>query len=153
MTSNLGSREIQASVENPLADRDIRSDVLQVLRDHFKPEFLNRIDDIVVFKQLTREQISTIIDVQLEKLRKNLDERGITIELDSSARELLVAEGYDPVYGARPLKRAIQTLIQNPLAVSLLKGDIASGQTIRVTAENGEMRFTPATGGQKDVKV
>ena len=72
---------------------------------------------------------------------------------DESAKELLVAEGYDPVYGARPLKRAIQTLIQNPLAVSLLKGDIASGQTIRVTAENGEMRFTPATGGQKDVKV
>ena len=151
MTSNLGSREIQSATENPLADRNIKNDVLQVLRDHFKPEFLNRIDDIVVFEQLTRDEIAQIIDVQLEKLRKNLAERGITIELDATARELLVAEGYDPVYGARPLKRAIQTLIQNPLAVSLLKGDIASGQSVRVTAENGEMKFTPATDEQKAV--
>jgi ATP-dependent Clp protease ATP-binding subunit ClpB len=143
MTSNLGSREIQAAAENPLADRDIRNDVLKVLRDHFKPEFLNRIDDIVVFGQLGRDQIATIIDVQLEKLRKNLAERDITIELDDSARELIIEEGYDPVYGARPLKRAIQSLIQNPLAVSLLKGDIHGGSTIRVAAENGAMKFTP----------
>ncbi len=143
MTSNLGSREIQAAAENPLADRDIRNDVLKVLRDHFKPEFLNRIDDIVVFGQLGRDQIATIIDVQLEKLRKNLAERDITIELDNSARELIIEEGYDPVYGARPLKRAIQSLIQNPLAVSLLKGDIHGGSTIRVSAEDGAMKFTP----------
>jgi ATP-dependent Clp protease ATP-binding subunit ClpB len=148
MTSNLGSREIQAATENPLADRDIKTNVLQVLRDHFKPEFLNRIDDIVVFTQLEREQIARIIDVQLEKLRKNLQERGITIELDQSARDVLVQEGYDPVYGARPLKRAIQTLIQNPLAVSLLKGDIVSGQTVRVVAENGEIKFSPVGGEQ-----
>jgi ATP-dependent Clp protease ATP-binding subunit ClpB len=128
MTSNLGSREIQAGAENPLADRDMKTDVLQVLRDHFKPEFLNRIDDIVVFTQLTREQIATIIDVQLEKLRANLAERDITIELDEKARALLVEQGYDPVYGARPLKRAIQTLIQNPLAVKLLNGEIGAGR-------------------------
>src|SRR5687767_3422862 len=146
MTSNLGSREIQSATENPLADRDIRKDVLQVLRDHFKPEFLNRIDDIVVFKQLGREQIAMIIDVQLEKLRKTLEERGIAIELDESAKDLLVSEGYDPVYGARPLKRAIQTLVQNPLAVSLLKAEIASGNTVRVSAENGEMKFATVTG-------
>ena len=143
MTSNLGSREIQSAAENPLADRDIRNDVLKVLRDHFKPEFLNRIDDIVVFGQLGRDQIASIIDVQLEKLRKNLDERGIRLELDDSARELIIQEGYDPVYGARPLKRAIQSLIQNPLAVSLLKGDIVSGITVRVSAEGGVMKFTP----------
>ena len=146
MTSNLGSREIQSAAENPHADRDIKKEVLQVLRDHFKPEFLNRIDDIVVFRQLDRDQIARIIDVQLEKLRRNLEDRGITIELDETARDLLVQEGYDPVYGARPLKRAIQSLVQNPLAVSLLKGDIAAGQTVRVSAENGEMRFTPAEG-------
>jgi ATP-dependent Clp protease ATP-binding subunit ClpB len=149
MTSNLGSREIQAATENPLADRDIRTSVLQVLRDHFKPEFLNRVDDIVVFKQLGREQIAKIIDVQLEKLRKTLEERGISIELDESAKDLLVQEGYDPVYGARPLKRAIQTLIQNPLAVSLLNGELSSGQTVRVSAENGEMKFTPIAAEQK----
>ena len=147
MTSNLGSREIQSAVENPLADRNIRNDVLQVLRDHFKPEFLNRIDDIVVFEQLSKDEIAQIVDVQLEKLRKNLDERGIALELDDSAHELIVTEGYDPVYGARPLKRAIQSLLQNPLAVSLLKGDIASGQTVRVTAENGEMKFAPLESG------
>ncbi|MGB7203127.1 MAG: ATP-dependent chaperone ClpB [Pyrinomonadaceae bacterium] len=146
MTSNLGSREIQSATENPLADRDIKTDVLQVLRDHFKPEFLNRIDDIVVFKQLGREQIAAIIDIQLERLRKSLEERGIVIELDDSARELLVAEGYDPVYGARPLKRAIQSLIQNPLAVKLLNGEVASGQTVRVSAENREIKFSPAEG-------
>ena len=151
MTSNLGSREIQSAQENPLADRNVKTDVLQVLRDHFKPEFLNRIDDIVVFEQLSKNEIAQIIDVQLEKLRKNLEERGITIELDQTARDLLVTEGYDPVYGARPLKRAIQTLIQNPLAVSLLKGEIASGQTVSVTAENGEMKFTPAKDGKKAV--
>jgi ATP-dependent Clp protease ATP-binding subunit ClpB len=149
MTSNLGSREIQAATENPLADRDIRANVLQVLRDHFKPEFLNRIDDIVVFEQLSREEIAQIIDVQLEKLRRNLAERGITIELDDKARELLIKEGYDPVYGARPLKRAIQTLIQNPLAVKLLTGDVATGQTVKVSAKDGEIIFAAADGEQK----
>jgi ATP-dependent Clp protease ATP-binding subunit ClpB len=151
MTSNLGSREIQSAAENPLADRDIRADVLQVLRGHFKPEFLNRIDDIVVFKQLTREQIATIIDVQLERLRKMLAERDIAIELDQSARDLLVQEGYDPIYGARPLKRAIQTLIQNPLAVKLLNGEIGLGQKVLVSAENGEMKFSPSAGEGKAV--
>ena len=149
MTSNLGSREIQAATANPLADRDIKADVLQVLRDHFKPEFLNRIDDIVVFGQLGREEIASIIDVQLEKLRKNLDERGIKLELDDSARELIIQEGYDPVYGARPLKRAIQTLIQNPLAVKLLKGDIGSGQTVKASAAEGAIIFSAVDGEQK----
>ncbi len=148
MTSNLGSREIQTAAENPLVDRDVRTEVLQVLRDHFKPEFLNRIDDIVVFKQLGRDQIATIIDVQLEKLRKNLEERGITLALEDSARDLIVQEGYDPIYGARPLKRAIQSLIQNPLAVKLLNGEIGSGQTVRISAENGEMVFAPIEGGK-----
>jgi ATP-dependent Clp protease ATP-binding subunit ClpB len=149
MTSNLGSREIQSATVNPLVDRDIKTDILQVLRDHFKPEFLNRIDDIVVFEQLSRDEIAKIIDIQLEKLRKNLDERGITLELEDSARELIIQEGYDPVYGARPLKRAIQTLIQNPLAVKLLKSEIGSGQIVKVLAENGEITFAAVDGGQK----
>jgi ATP-dependent Clp protease ATP-binding subunit ClpB len=111
MTSNLGSREIQSAEGD---EKQAREAVVQVMRDYFKPEFLNRIDDIVVFKQLGKEQITEIIDVQLERLRSMLEERGIKIELDDSARDLLVQEGYDPVYGARPLKRAIQSLIQNP---------------------------------------
>lgn len=147
MTSNLGSREIMAanSNTNPLVDKNVRDDVLGILRDHFKPEFLNRIDDIVVFKQLGKEEISNIIEVQLEKLRGLLAERGIAIVLDDSAKELLVKEGYDPAFGARPLKRAIQTMVQNPLAVKLLKGEILSGQTIHVSTDGDELKFTADT--------
>jgi ATP-dependent Clp protease ATP-binding subunit ClpB len=138
MTSNLGSREIQA-VEGD--EKQMREAVTQELRLHFKPEFLNRIDDIVIFHQLSREQIVQIIDVQLERLRAMLSERGIALVLDDSARQLLAREGYDPQYGARPLKRAIQTLIQNPLAVKLLRGEIAPGQTITVSANGDQMEF------------
>lgn len=140
MTSNLGSREIQAVGDD---QNQVREAVTQVLRDYFKPEFLNRIDDIVVFRQLGREQIAQIIDVQLEKLRRTLAERGIKIVLDDSAKDLLVREGYDPTFGARPLKRAIQSLIQNPLAVKLLNGEIAAGQSVKVSADEGQMKFMP----------
>jgi ATP-dependent Clp protease ATP-binding subunit ClpB len=138
MTSNLGSREIQAAEGD---EKQVREAVTQELRLHFKPEFLNRIDDIVIFHQLSREQIKEIIDVQLERLRSTLSDRGITLTLDDSARQLLAREGYDPQYGARPLKRAIQTLIQNPLAVKLLRGEIAPGQTITVSANGDQMMF------------
>jgi ATP-dependent Clp protease ATP-binding subunit ClpB len=153
MTSNLGSRAIQAATENPLADRDVRDDVLQVLRDHFKPEFLNRIDDIVVFTQLGREQIASIIEIQLAKLREMLADRGIVLEMDQSAKDLLVQEGYDPVYGARPLKRAIQSMVQNPLAVKLLNGEIGSGDTVTVAAENGALKFTPKSASVKTAET
>ncbi|HUQ33582.1 MAG TPA: ATP-dependent chaperone ClpB [Pyrinomonadaceae bacterium] len=139
MTSNLGSREIQAAGSD---EKQVREAVTEELRAHFKPEFLNRIDDIVIFHQLTREQIIEIIDVQLERLRSTLAERGVTLALDESARALLAREGYDPQYGARPLKRAIQTLVQNPLAIKLLRGEIAPGQTIQVSANGDEMAFT-----------
>lgn len=136
MTSNLGSREIQAAEGDEI---QMREAVLQELRINFKPEFLNRIDDIVIFKQLSREQIAKIIEVQLERLRAMLSERGILLVLDDSARELLAREGYDPNYGARPLKRAIQTLIQNPLAVKLLRGEVLPNQTIKLTADGDKM--------------
>ena len=138
MTSNLGSREIQAAEGD---EKQVREAVLQELRLHFKPEFLNRIDDIVVFHQLSREQIGKIIDVQLERLTSMLSERNVALVLEPSARELLMREGYDPTYGARPLKRAIQSLIQNPLAVKLLQGEIVPGQTVRVSANGDAMEF------------
>jgi ATP-dependent Clp protease ATP-binding subunit ClpB len=140
MTSNLGSREIQAAGADERAAREM---VIEILREHFKPEFLNRIDDTVVFHQLSREEIVKIIDVQLERLRALLGERNIALTLDDAARDLITREGYDPLYGARPLKRAIQSLIQNPLAVKLLQGEIQPGQTVRVTAEGDELRFAP----------
>jgi len=138
MTSNLGSREIQAAGDD---EKQVREAVLEELRGHFKPEFLNRIDDVVIFHQLSRAEIVRIIDVQLERLRHMLSERNITLVLDDSARELLAREGYDPMYGARPLKRAIQTLIQNPLASKLLRGEIGPGQTIHVSADGDGLAF------------
>ncbi|MDQ3652027.1 MAG: ATP-dependent chaperone ClpB [Acidobacteriota bacterium] len=139
MTSNLGSREIQEADGD---EKQMREAVMQEVRQHFKPEFLNRIDDIVIFHQLTREQIVDIIEVQLERLRALLGERNITITLDDSAKKLLAREGYDPMYGARPLKRAIQTLIQNPLATKLLSGEVVPGQTVRLSADGDGMKFT-----------
>ena len=136
MTSNLGSREIQEAEGD---EKQVREAVLQELRANFKPEFLNRIDDIVIFHQLSREQIEKIIDVQLERLRAMLAERNIQLMLDDSARQLLAREGYDPNYGARPLKRAIQTLVQNPLAIKLLSGEILPGQTVRASASGDTM--------------
>ncbi|HXT63020.1 MAG TPA: ATP-dependent chaperone ClpB [Pyrinomonadaceae bacterium] len=138
MTSNLGSREIQSVSDD---EKQVREAVTEVLQEHFKPEFLNRIDDIVIFHRLSRDQISQIVDVQLERLRHTLRERNISIVLDDSAKEMLAREGYDPSFGARPLKRAIQTLIQNPLAMKLLRGEIQPGQTVTLSARNGEMVF------------
>lgn len=138
MTSNLGSREILAAEGD---EAQAREAVMQELRLHFKPEFLNRIDDIVVFHQLSEEEIVKIVDVQLERLRHMMQDRNITLVLDESARELLAREGYDPAFGARPLKRAIQTLIQNPLAVKILRGEILPGQTVSVSAKGDRMIF------------
>jgi ATP-dependent Clp protease ATP-binding subunit ClpB len=136
MTSNLGSREIQDADGD---EEEVREAVLQELRANFKPEFLNRVDDIVIFHQLSRDQIGQIIDVQLARLFAMLAERNIELSLDDSARQLLAREGYDPNYGARPLKRAIQTLIQNPLAVKLLNGEVLPGQRVKVTANGDQM--------------
>ena len=138
MTSNLGSREIQAAEGD---EAQVREAVMQELRAHFKPEFLNRIDDIVVFHQLSESEIVRIVDVQLDRLRRMMQERNITLSLDDSARELLAHEGYDPAFGARPLKRAIQTLIQNPLAVKILRGEILPGQQVMVSAQGDQIVF------------
>ena len=143
MTSNLGSRDVLSA--NPLVDTTAKDRVMEALKNHFRPEFLNRIDDIVVFTQLDKEQLAGIIDVQLRRLHKLLADKDLTIELDDSAKDLLLEEGYDPAFGARPLKRAIQTMIQNPLAVKLLSGDIQPGDNVKVSARDGTMIFTPET--------
>jgi ATP-dependent Clp protease ATP-binding subunit ClpB len=114
------------------------------LRDVFRPEFLNRIDEIVEFEPLSREQIAEIVELQLRRLRDRLAERRIDLELTDAAKETLAEAGWDPAYGARPLKRAIQRLVENPLALRLLEGDFADGDTIRVDSEDGEIRFEKA---------
>jgi ATP-dependent Clp protease ATP-binding subunit ClpB len=111
------------------------------LRERFRPEFLNRIDEIVEFKALSREQIGEIVDMQLVRLRARLAERGIELVLTDAAKEALGDAGWDPAYGARPLKRAIQRLVENPLALRLLEGDFGDGDTIRVDAQNGDLAF------------
>jgi ATP-dependent Clp protease ATP-binding subunit ClpB len=114
------------------------------MREHFRPEFLNRIDEIVEFKPLTREQLGEIVELQLERLRSRLAERGLALELTEAAKEALGDAGWDPAYGARPLKRAIQRLLENPLALRLLEGDFGAGDTILVDAQNGDLVFTRA---------
>jgi ATP-dependent Clp protease ATP-binding subunit ClpB len=116
----------------------------EAMRDHFRPEFLNRIDEIVEFKPLSREQLGEIVELQLERLRERLAERDLTIELTAAAKEALGEAGWDPAYGARPLKRAIQRLLENPLALQLLEGDFAPGDRILVDAEDGELVFAKA---------
>jgi ATP-dependent Clp protease ATP-binding subunit ClpB len=111
------------------------------LRDVFRPEFLNRIDEVIEFQPLSKEQIADIVELQLARLRGRLEERQIELELTDAAKETLAEAGWDPAYGARPLKRAIQRLVENPLALRLLEGDFADGDTIRVDAEEGEIRF------------
>ena len=116
----------------------------EALREHFRPEFLNRVDEIVEFKPLSREQIAEIVEHQLARLRDRLAERRISLELTAEAKETLAEAGWDPAYGARPLKRAIQRLVENPLALRLLEGEFADGDTIRVDAQNGELVFVKA---------
>ncbi|HEV3182996.1 MAG TPA: ATP-dependent chaperone ClpB, partial [Steroidobacteraceae bacterium] len=143
MTSNLGSQVIQefAGEQNYAK---MKSAVMEVVQQSFRPEFINRIDDIVVFHPLGTRQIRAIVDIQLIYLRKRLVERNMDITLDDSARDLLGESGFDPVYGARPLKRAIQQQIENPLAQKILLGEFAPGDRIRVSARDGQLTFTKA---------
>jgi ATP-dependent Clp protease ATP-binding subunit ClpB len=119
----------------------MKSAVLEVVGQHFRPEFINRIDDIVVFHPLGREHIRRIVDIQMGYLQKRLADRDIKLELDDAARDLLGEAGFDPVYGARPLKRAIQQQLENPLAQKILKGEFGPGDTIHVVAAGEGLGF------------
>ncbi|MEQ8255786.1 MAG: ATP-dependent chaperone ClpB [Roseovarius confluentis] len=133
LTSNLGSQALSQLPEGSDA-ADAKRDVMDAVRSHFRPEFLNRLDEIVVFDRLNRDQMDGIVDIQMARLLKRLAGRKITLELDDDARKWLADEGYDPVYGARPLKRVIQKALQDPLAEGLLAGDILDGSTVPVSA-------------------
>jgi len=143
MTSNLGSQVIQESAGEKNYER-MKAQVLEIVGSHFRPEFVNRIDDIVVFHPLGRGEIRRIVDIQLGYLRKRLAEREIALELDDGARDRLGEAGFDPVYGARPLKRAIQQQLENPLAQRILKNDFGPGDTIKVSAAEGALTFAKA---------
>jgi ATP-dependent Clp protease ATP-binding subunit ClpB len=138
MTSNLGSQVIQEMAGEENYDA-MKKAVLEIVGQHFRPEFINRIDDIVVFHPLGREHIRRIVEIQTGYLRRRLADRDIQIELDDKASDLLGVSGFDPVYGARPLKRAIQQQLENPLAQRILGGEFGPGDTIRVTAKDGAL--------------
>jgi ATP-dependent Clp protease ATP-binding subunit ClpB len=139
MTSNLGSQRIIAA--GPNQDAEMRREVMDALREHFRPEFLNRIDETIIFKQLTREQITEIVDIQLAAVSERLAERRMSITLTNEARELIATLGYDPNFGARPLKRVIQKHILDPLALKLLSGDIREGEEVVVDVHDGRLTF------------
>jgi ATP-dependent Clp protease ATP-binding subunit ClpB len=150
MTSNIGSahilewsEKVARSGQTDGAGWDqVAERVKAELRIHFRPEFLNRVDDIVVFRPLSREDLGQIVDLQLDHLRRLLAGRKIALEVSPDAKRLVADLGYDPVYGARPLKRVIQSRLQNPIALELLEGRFAEGDTIRVEAQNGSLAFT-----------
>jgi ATP-dependent Clp protease ATP-binding subunit ClpB len=119
----------------------VRDKVIEVLREHFRPEFLNRIDEVIVFKSLTQDQLTAIVDIQLKTLEKRLADRRLILVVTDAARKLLAHKGWDPVYGARPLKRAIQRLVQDPLAMMVLEGKFSEGDTIQVDAKEGVVVF------------
>jgi len=151
MTSNIGSQYI---LERGTADwAEVESHVMGALRTHFKPEFLNRVDDVIIFKPLAMGQIEEIIEIQLHRLERLLAERKLTIELTPEAKHFLAEEGFDPAFGARPLKRAIQRYVQNPLALGVLEGKFNEGDRVLVTrapGEGGELEFEraePETAG------
>jgi ATP-dependent Clp protease ATP-binding subunit ClpB len=140
MTSNLGSQVIQEMAGEGNYAR-MKSAVMEIVQEHFRPEFINRVDDIIVFHPLATEQIRAIVTIQLTGLRRRLQERDMGLELDEGARDLIAEAGYDPVYGARPLKRAIQQQIENPLAQRILKGDLQPGDRVHVAVRDGELAF------------
>jgi ATP-dependent Clp protease ATP-binding subunit ClpB len=140
MTSNLGSDLIAAAdMSDEVGEAQVRDRVMDVVRRHFRPEFLNRLDEIILFHRLTRTDMAQIVDIQLARLRRMLDERKIRLELSESARAWLAEAGYDPVYGARPLKRVIQRNLQDPLATRLLEGRIKDGETVEIAARDGAL--------------
>jgi ATP-dependent Clp protease ATP-binding subunit ClpB len=136
MTSNLGSQYLTGPF-----NEGVRRQVLDALRDHFRPEFLNRIDEIIFFHPLDREHMKRIIDIQVAGLMKRLEERKIHVELTDAAKNLLIEEGYDPVYGARPLKRTIQRRVLDPLAMRVLEGDFREGDRVVVDRGDGGLVF------------
>ena len=147
MTSNVGSHYISAADLSGGLTEGVKREVMDALRAQFRPEFLNRVDEIIVFHALTREQMRHIIDIQLRGLMKRLEDRKIHIELSDRAKDLVIEEGYDPAYGARPLKRTIQRAILDPLALRVLQGDFREGDTVRIDVSGGTLAFERAESG------
>jgi ATP-dependent Clp protease ATP-binding subunit ClpB len=149
MTSNLGSDELQRLTGIGASDAKLRESAMDALRGQFRPEFLNRVDEVVVFHSLQKKDMGQIVEIQLGRLRALLRERQLGLTLTDAARDFIVEQGYDPVYGARPLKRAIQNLLQNPLAMAVLQGQFKAGDTVLVDVAGDRLSFAATTGGTR----
>jgi ATP-dependent Clp protease ATP-binding subunit ClpB len=146
MTSNLGAAFLTADALKTEHDFEMAQEsVMRTLREHFRPEFLNRVDDIVTFRPLGHAQLSKILDLRLNEVRKLLEDRAISLELTESARQLILASGSDAAYGARPLKRALQRMVQDPLAIKILDGEVLHGAHVRIDADrkSNQLKFEP----------
>ena len=148
MTSNIGSQQIQEMTTKGAEEWEIEAAVKDMLKNYFRPEFLNRIDETILFHPLGKEQLARIVDVQLRYLRMRLASRNLHLVIDEEAEKLLAEEGYDPTYGARPLKRVIQQRIENPLAQKILSGDFGEGDTIHVTVDPSKHDFRFEKGAE-----
>ena len=146
MTSNLGSGFLGDLGDRGI-DEGVRRQVMEALRTHFRPEFINRVDEIIIFHPLNREHMKTIIDIQVKNLLKRLEERKVFVTLTDAAKEWLVREGYDPAYGARPLKRAIQRFILDPLAMRVLEGEFREGDHVQVDGGPKGLQFVKQQAG------
>ncbi len=150
MTSNLGS-EYLVNLREGEDTKTVEKEVMGVVRGHFRPEFLNRIDEIILFHRLRREDMSEIVDIQLRRLNRLLEDRKMALSLDAKARQWLADKGYDPSYGARPLKRVIQKWVQDPLAQMLLAGEIPDGATVKLSVSHGRLTINgKEVGGEAD---
>jgi ATP-dependent Clp protease ATP-binding subunit ClpB len=147
MTSNVGAQYIfdyQKSMQTPQQEAEMERKVEEELHKHFRPEFLNRIDDVIIFHALDMQHIKRIIEIQLRRLAKMIGDRGLAIEISDRAKEQIAKEGYDPAFGARPLKRALQKLIIDPLAMKLLDGSFKAGDSVFVNlGESGKVELSP----------
>jgi ATP-dependent Clp protease ATP-binding subunit ClpB len=142
LTSNLGSQYLAALGEDEPVEK-VEPQVMEVVRAHFRPEFLNRLDEIILFHRLSAGHMGPIVDIQVARLQKLLEDRKITLDLTDAARAWLGRVGYDPVYGARPLKRAVQKYLQDPLADKILSGEISDGSVVRADEGDGQLVLTP----------
>ncbi len=145
MTSNIGSQFLaelsEKEARDTLSEMEVKEKVLEALKQQFRPEFLNRVDEVIIFHRLGKEELAKIVDIQVKHLAKRLEDRKITIELTPKAKALVTKEGYDPAFGARPIKRTLQKLVQDPLAKKVIQGEFGEGDTVVVDEKNGEMVF------------
>ena len=141
LTSNLGSQYLTGLADGQKAS-DVEPQVMELVRAHFRPEFLNRLDEIILFHRLGQEHMGPIVDIQVARVQQLLKDRKIELDLTDGARAWLGRVGYDPVYGARPLKRAVQKYLQDPLADAILRGDIRDGQTVKVDEGDGALKLS-----------